>query len=167
MQRFLKLSIFSVRSLRLRALQKIPYRATAFIRIIKEGTPTLDVSQCPDLAPVLMTVAAELNGATLKGTRRLKIKESDRGEVMKQELSKFGAVIENDEDEIRIFKSVLKTPTDTLKGHNDHRVVMSLVVLASLYGGVIDESQAVKKSYPDFFEVMKNAGLEVTEYGNQ
>lgn len=138
-----------------------------YFSLLKEGTPTLDVSQCPDLAPVLMTVAAELNGATLKGTRRLKIKESDRGEVMKQELSKFGAVIENDEDEIRIFKSALKTPTDILKGHNDHRVVMSLVVLASLYGGAIDEGQAVKKSYPDFFEVMKNAGLEVTEYGNQ
>ena len=139
----------------------------SYFSLLKEGAPTLDVSQCPDLAPILMTVAAALGGAILTGTKRLKIKESDRGEVMKQELSKFGAIIETDEDEIRIFKSALKAPSDTLKGHNDHRVVMSLAVLASLYGGVIDESQAVKKSYPDFFEVMKNVGLEVTEYGNQ
>ncbi len=138
-----------------------------YFSLLKEGTPTLDVSQCPDLAPILMTVAAALGGATLSGTKRLKIKESDRGEVMKRELSKFGAVIEADEDEIRIFKGALKAPTDILKGHNDHRVAMSLAVLASLYGGVIDESQAVKKSYPDFFEVMKKAGLKITEYGNQ
>ena len=70
-----------------------------YFTLLKEGTPTLDVSQCPDLAPVLMTLAAALNGARLTGTRRLKMKESDRGEVMKQELSKFGAVIENKEDE--------------------------------------------------------------------
>ncbi len=138
-----------------------------YFSLLKEGTPTLDVSQCPDLAPVLMALAASLNGATLIGTKRLKIKESDRGEVMKRELSKFGAVIEAEEDEIRILKSILHTPAERLSGHNDHRVVMSLAVLCSLYGGVIEGADAVKKSYPDFFEVMKKAGLEVTEYGNQ
>lgn len=137
-----------------------------YFALLKEGTPTLDVSQCPDLAPVLMTLAAALNGARLTGTRRLKMKESDRGEVMKQELSKFGAVIENKENEIIISKSTLHAPNEKLSGHNDHRVVMSLSVLCSLYGGVIEESESVKKSYPDFFEVMKKAGLEVTEYGD-
>lgn len=137
-----------------------------YFALLRKGTPTLDVSQCPDLAPILMTLAAALNGARLTGTRRLKMKESDRGEVMKQELSKFGAVIENKENEIIISKSTLHAPAERLSGHNDHRVVMSLAVLCSLYGGVIDESQSVKKSYPDFFEVMKNAGLEVTEYGD-
>ena len=83
------------------------------------------------------------------------------------ELEKFGAIIETAEDEIRVFKSKLHTPEETLSGHNDHRVVMSLTVLSSLYGGRIEGAQAVKKSYPDFFEVMKKAGLEVTEYDNQ
>ncbi len=138
-----------------------------YFSLLREGTPTLDVSQCPDLAPVLMTLAAALNGATLTGTRRLKMKESDRGEVMKQELSKFGAVINNKENEIVIPKSTLHAPSKRLSGHNDHRVVMSLSVLCSLYGGVIEESESVKKSYPDFFEVMKKAGLEVTEYGDK
>lgn len=137
-----------------------------YFSLLKEGTPTLDVSQCPDLAPILMTVAAALGGATLTGTRRLKIKESDRGEVMKQELCKFGAVIETDEDEIRIKKTALKAPADRLNGHNDHRVVMSLAVLCSVYGGIIEGAEAVKKSYPDFFDTMKKAGLELTEYGN-
>lgn len=138
-----------------------------YFELLKNETPTLDVAQCPDLAPVLMTVAAALGGATLTGTRRLKIKESDRGEVMKRELEKFGAIIETAEEEIRVFKSKLHTPDEILSGHNDHRVVMSLTVLSSLYGGRIEGAQAVKKSYPDFFEVMKKAGLEVTEYDNQ
>ena len=60
---------------------------------LKQGAPILDIKDCPDLAPSLMTMATLLNGAVLKGTSRLKIKESDRGEVMKQELSKFGAKI--------------------------------------------------------------------------
>lgn len=137
-----------------------------YFALLKEGTPTLDVSQCPDLAPVLMALASALNGARLTGTKRLKMKESDRGEVMKQELCKFGAVIEIKENEIIISKSTLHAPTQKLSGHNDHRVVMSLAVLCSIYGGVIEESESVKKSYPDFFEVMKKAGLEVTEYGD-
>ena len=137
-----------------------------YFALLKEGTPTLDVSQCPDLAPVLMALASALNGARLTGTKRLKMKESDRGEVMKQELCKFGAVIENKENEIIISKSTLHAPTQKLSGHNDHRVVMSLAVLCSIYGGVIEESESVKKSYPDFFEVMKKAGLEVTENGD-
>lgn len=137
-----------------------------YFTLLKEGAPTLDVSQCPDLAPVLMTVAAALNGAKLTGTRRLKMKESDRGEVMKRELSKFGAIIETAENEITVSKSPLYAPKEKLCGHNDHRVVMSLSVLCSLYGGIIEGSEAVKKSYPDFFEMMKKAGLEVTEYGN-
>lgn len=137
-----------------------------YFELLKAGAPTLDVSQCPDLAPVLMTLASALNGAKLTGTRRLRIKESDRGEVMKQELSKFGAVIKVKENEITVSKSKLHAPEQALCGHNDHRVVMSLSVLCSVYGGRIEESESVSKSYPDFFEVIKKAGVEVTEYGN-
>lgn len=138
-----------------------------YFQLLKSGSPVLDVSGCPDLAPVLMTLAAALNGATLTGTRRLKMKESDRAQAMKQELSRFGAVIEVQENSVRVFKSTLHAPDERLCGHNDHRVVMSLAVLCSLYGGVIEGAEAVKKSYPDFFEATKKLGLEVTEYGNQ
>ncbi len=126
-----------------------------------EGTPVLDVSNCPDLAPVLMTLACALNGATLKGTARLKIKESDRGAVMKEELSKFGADIEVYENEIIIKKSTLHKSETLLCGHNDHRVVMSLSVLSSLFGGEIEGAEAVKKSYPDFFIRLSEIGLEM------
>lgn len=126
---------------------------------LDEGTPTLDVRDCPDLAPILMTLAAALNGAVLTGTARLRIKESDRGQVMKEELSKFGADVEVKENEIIIKKSPLHKSEKVLSGHNDHRVVMSLSVLATLYGGEIEGAEAVNKSYPDFFEALGNCGM--------
>lgn len=137
-----------------------------YFDLLRDGTPSLDVSHCPDLAPILMTLACCFNGAKLIGTRRLKIKESDRGESMKEELSKFGAVIENSENEILISKSTLHSPTQALDGHNDHRVVMSLAVLCSKYCGEIEAAQAVSKSYPDFFQRVKELGLEVDIYDN-
>ena len=131
-----------------------------YFSLLKEGNPVLDIENCPDLAPILMTLAAELNGARLTGTARLRIKESDRGAVMKQELSKFGADIEVYDDEIIINKTILTSSEEPLDSHNDHRVVMSLAVLCSKYGGEIRDAQAVRKSYPDFFERAVELGLE-------
>ena len=53
-----------------------------------------------------------------------------------------------------------------LCGHNDHRVIMALSLLASQVGGVIIDAEAVRKSYPDFFRDLKRLGLEVT-YGTE
>ena len=128
---------------------------------LKQGTPVLDITDCPDLAPILMTMATLLNGAVLKGTSRLKIKESDRGEVMKNELSKFSADITVLEDEIIIKKSDLKTPTETLCGNNDHRIAMSLTVISSVFGGVIENAECVNKSYPLFFEDCEKLGIKL------
>ncbi len=131
-----------------------------YFRLLSEGNPVIDVSDCPDLAPILMTLACALGGATLTGTARLKIKESDRGAVMKQELSKLGADIEIKENEIIIKKSPLHKSEFVLCGHNDHRVVMSLAVLCTLFGGEIGGAEAVRKSYPDFFGRLSEIGLE-------
>ena len=129
--------------------------------LLESGKPEIDVSDCPDLAPILMTIAAEKHGAVFIGTKRLKLKESDRGEVMKQELSKFGAIIHTEENRITVEPSTLHKPKETLSGHNDHRIVMSLAVLASVYGAEIDEAEAVSKSFPGFFEVIKGLNVEV------
>ena len=128
---------------------------------LQKGTPTLDITDCPDLGPILMTVAALLNGATLKGTNRLKIKESDRGEVMKKELSKFSADIEISDNEIIIKKTVLATPEEILCGNNDHRIAMSLTVISSVFGGVIENAECVNKSYPLFFKDCEKLGIKI------
>lgn len=130
---------------------------------LKDGFCEIVVNDCPDLAPVLMTVAAMNHGARLTGTRRLKIKESDRGVVMAEELAKFGARIQLGEDFIDIFPSVLHCPEVPLSGHNDHRVVMSMAVICAKYGGVIQGAEAVRKSFPGFFEVLKNLNVRLEE----
>lgn len=115
----------------------------------------IDISGCPDLAPVLFTVAAFKNGGHFTGTRRLAIKESDRGKVMAEELAKFGASVEVMENDVIVHKTKLHPPAETLSGHNDHRIVMSMAVLATALGGNITGCGAVAKSYPDFFDTLE------------
>ena len=52
-----------------------------------------------------------------------------------------------------------KNPSSVLSGHNDHRIVMSLSLLLTLTGGTIDDAQAVRKSYPGFFDDIKTLGI--------
>lgn len=130
---------------------------------LREGYCRISLRDCPDLAPVLMTVASLYHGGLLTETRRLKIKESDRGAVMAEELAKFGADIRVAENEIEIRKAPLFSPKIPLQGHNDHRVVMSLAVLASRYGGEIGDAQAVRKSYPEFWQECTRLGLRWEE----
>lgn len=132
-----------------------------YFALLQNGNPTLDLSDCPDLAPILMSVAALYNGAVFTGTKRLKIKESDRGEVMRAELSKFGSSVTVEDNKITVNKAKLTTPTGLLNGHNDHRIVMSLAVLASVTGGEIYGAQAVSKSFPDFFDKLLQLGIDL------
>ena len=132
-----------------------------YYKMLQNGCPTLDISQCPDLGPVLMALAAAGQGATLTGTRRLKIKESDRGAAMAQELAKLGVQCTLEEDRITIHGGQLKAPQEPLFGHNDHRVVMALSLLLSRVGGVIEDAQAVRKSFPGFFDIVHSLGIQV------
>lgn len=131
-----------------------------FYNKLSDGTPELDISQYPDLGPVLMTCAALKNGATLKGTKRLKIKESDRAEVMARELKKFGVHVDVGEDFVVIPKATPHKPSCDVDCCNDHRIAMSFAVLCSVTGGVLDGAQCVNKSYPDFFMDIKNLGIQ-------
>ena len=128
---------------------------------LKVGKPTLDVGQCPDLAPVLMSVAALNNGATLINTARLKIKESDRGYAMARELEKLGVKVEVYENEIEVGCGI-EPPTKAICSHSDHRIVMAMAVLLLKTGGVIADAQAVNKSLPDFFERIAALGANVS-----
>lgn len=130
---------------------------------LKKGTPALDISDCPDLAPILFAAAAAKNGGVFSGTRRLKIKESSRAEVMTEELAKFGVSSSVYDDEVIIYPIEFKKPSGELDGHNDHRIVMAEAILLTLTGGVIDGAEAVTKSFPDFFEKLKSLGIEVKE----
>ena len=132
-----------------------------YYKMLQNGCPTLDIQQYPDLGPVLMALAAAGNGATLTGTHRLKIKESDRGAAMAEELLKMGVPCAVEDDTITVPGGQLKAPEAPLNGHNDHRVVMALSLLLSRVGGEIQGAQAVSKSFPDFFDRIRTLGIQV------
>ncbi len=127
---------------------------------LKAEKATIDIADCPDLGPVLFAVAAANHGGVFTSTARLKIKESDRGSVMCEELAKFGIKTHMEENSIEIG-SGLKAPGEAICGHNDHRIVMSLSLLLSLTGGTITEAEAVRKSYPGFFDDIQKLGIVV------
>jgi len=128
---------------------------------LKNGTPTLSLADCPDLAPVLMVLASLLNGAVFEDTARLAIKESDRGKAMAAELAKCGCTCHREENRIIVEKNTLHAPLEALSGHNDHRIVMALTVLLTRLGGKITGAEAVRKSYPDFFERLSSLGITI------
>ena len=131
-----------------------------YFRQLNDGAPVLDITQCPDLGPVLIACAVLKNGARLIGTNRLKIKESDRGQAMAQELRKLGVNIEIGDDYIIIPKCEIKAPAENIYCHNDHRIAMSLAILCSVTGGILEGAKCINKSYPDFFEDIKKLGVE-------
>lgn len=132
-----------------------------YFKALDKGTPTLDISDCPDLGPVLIALASLKNGAVLTGTDRLKIKESDRGQVMHEELQKLGGGLIFGDNSITVPKLSDIRRDAVLDGHNDHRIVMALSLILSTVGGAINGAEAVRKSYPGFFDDIKALGAKV------
>lgn len=156
------LGTISVSGLNENSVQGDRFSCAAFDALDGENAE-IDLKDCPDLAPILFAYAAYKNGGKFINTRRLRVKESDRANVMAEELKKFGANVKVYENSVEIEKTQLKPPIVPLCGHNDHRIVMALSVLAAVFGAEIDGAEAVNKSYPDFFRVIKKAGVNVYE----
>ena len=129
---------------------------------LKTGPAELDLTDCPDLAPVLFSAAALCHGAVFTGTRRLRFKESDRGAVMAEELAKFGIIPETEENRITVPAGMIRVPEEPLDSHNDHRIAMALSLLCTRTGGVIRGAEAVRKSFPDYWDRLRSLGISVT-----
>jgi 3-phosphoshikimate 1-carboxyvinyltransferase len=113
-----------------------------------------DATHCPDLFPALVSFAAFCPGVSvISGVKRLKNKESDRGLTLKTEFENLGVRIDLLDDEMHIHGG------NTIEGcnvhsHNDHRIAICLAIvgLFSEKGITIENSDAVAKSYPDFWK---------------
>lgn len=127
---------------------------------ISKTTPrsqTIDLSNCPDLGPILCVLASFSEGTThIINAQRLRMKESDRIEAMETELKKWNVDISSTEDSITITGKdhYALDQIPYISGHNDHRIVMAMTVfgLCANTPSIIDEAQAITKSYPNFFE---------------
>ena len=128
---------------------------------LASGFAELDLTDCPDLAPVLFAAAALCRGAVFTGTRRLRFKESDRGAAMARELSKFGVPLALEENRITVPSAALHAPSEPLDSHNDHRIAMALSLLCTRTGGEIRGAEAVRKSFPDYWDRLRSLGIEV------
>ena len=120
-----------------------------------------NLSDCPDLGPVMFAIAAAKGGATFTGVNRLRLKESDRIAAMASELAKFGISVTSDDNTAVVHPGALHPPVQPLCGHNDHRVVMALALLCSLTGGIIEGAEAVSKSFPGFFDTIRSLKIGV------
>ena len=120
-----------------------------------------DIKNCIDLGPILFAFASLKHGGCFTGVNRLRIKESDRISDIKEELLKFNIDFIEEDDKVIINNKNIRKPKEVLNGKNDHRIVMALSIMLSKFGGSLEGTEAVKKSYPSFFEDLKSLGVEV------
>jgi 3-phosphoshikimate 1-carboxyvinyltransferase len=116
-----------------------------------------DATHSPDLFPPLVALAAYCKGTTtIKGVNRLLYKESDRASTLKAEFAKMNVGIELNGD-LMIINGAKQIKGAKVTSHNDHRIAMACAVAALGAKGntIIHGAEAVKKSYPAFFEDMK------------
>ena len=127
-----------------------------------------DATDCPDLFPPLVVLAAYCKGkTTIKGVNRLLHKESNRALTLQDEFDKMGVTIDIDGDEMVIHGGGLVKGAD-VHSHHDHRIAMACAIagLKADNEMVIEEAQTVKKSYPDFWNDLEKLGANVSLNNN-
>ena len=130
-----------------------------------KGT-VIDISQCPDIAPILTVLGALSEGETrIINGERLRIKESDRITSIKTELNKLGANVSEEGDSLIIQGVERFNGGVTVNAWNDHRIAMSLAIASSRCEKeiVLEEAESVRKSYPHFWDdfVKMSGSIEI------
>ena len=123
----------------------------------------IDASEIPDLIPILSVAAANAEGVTeITNAGRLKFKECDRLDAIYRQLKSLGVDIKKLDDGL-IIKGKGKWNGGVAWSHNDHRIAMALSIMAiNLPENLkITHAEAIKKSYPDFFEDYNSIGGKV------
>lgn len=123
-----------------------------------------DATDCPDLFPPLVALASYCKGETrITGVNRLTHKESNRAVSLQQEFEKMGIKI-NVQDDTMIIHGNSNLKGAKVHSHHDHRIAMACAVAALKAIGktTIEEANAVKKSYPDFYDDLKKLGADVS-----
>jgi 3-phosphoshikimate 1-carboxyvinyltransferase len=116
-----------------------------------------NATECPDLFPPLVALAAYCNGTSvIEGVSRLTHKESNRALTLQTEFAKMGAEIKLQDDLMLIYGGDGVNGA-TVHSNHDHRIAMACAVaaLGANSETVIEEAEAINKSYPNFYEHLK------------
>jgi 3-phosphoshikimate 1-carboxyvinyltransferase len=124
-----------------------------------------NATDCPDLFPPLVALASYCEGKTIiEGVSRLAHKESNRGLTLQQEFAKMGIQVDL-QDDLMIVHGGTGVKGATTHSHHDHRIAMACAVAGLKAEGetIIEEADAINKSYPNFYEHIKQLGATVSE----
>jgi 3-phosphoshikimate 1-carboxyvinyltransferase len=139
------------------------------ITLIKNSKPInqnikIDLNNAPDIAQTIAVTAFGLGiGCQLTGLHTLKIKETDRLEALKKELSKLGAAISVTNESLQLEPSKSINSNQNIATYNDHRMAMAFAPLALKTNINIENAEVVSKSYPDFWNDLIILGFEISE----
>jgi len=124
----------------------------------------LNLQSSPDIAQTIAVTCFGLRmGCDLTGLHTLKIKETDRLEALKIELTKLGAEISVTHDALYLKSSLTIKENISISTYQDHRMAMAFAPLALKVPIQINEAEVVSKSYPDFWEDLKKVGFSIKE----
>lgn len=126
-----------------------------------------DATDCPDLFPPLVALAAYCNGTTvIEGVNRLAHKESNRGLTLQQEFGKMGITIKL-QDNLMLVEGGTGVIGAQVHSHHDHRIAMACAVAGLKASGptIIEEAEAINKSYPEFYKHLNKLQVTLTAKG--
>lgn len=126
----------------------------------------IDVSQCPDLVPIIAVLAALSQGTTeIINAGRLRFKESDRLKAIATELNKIGGIVE-EKGQGLIIKGTKFFTGGIVESWNDHRIAMAMAIASIKCKNplIIKNADCVNKSYPNFWKDFMKVGGEFVEW---
>ncbi|HNZ50264.1 MAG TPA: 3-phosphoshikimate 1-carboxyvinyltransferase [Bacilli bacterium] len=127
----------------------------------KIASAEIDISETPDLAPILAAVAAlGTRTVIISGIDKLQYKESNRALAIMEGLNRLGGSVEIIDNRMVIHGKALLDGGCEVDSYNDHRMVMAFAILGNQVRSplIIKNFAAVNKSYPNFFNVFQQIG---------
>ena len=130
------------------------------VKNLKPVILNLKLNNSPDIAQTIAVTCFGLGmGCHLTGLHTLKIKETDRLEALKTEITKLGATISVTNNSLTLEQSENINPNVCISTYQDHRMAMAFAPLALKVPIIIENAKVVSKSYPAFWEDIKQIGF--------
>lgn len=121
-----------------------------------------NLNETPDIAQTIAVTCFGLGiSCRLTGLHTLKIKETDRLEALKTELEKLGAKVHVTNDSLELEASTFIAKNQAIATYNDHRMAMAFAPLALKTPIIINDAEVVSKSYPGFWDNLKQIGFQI------